>query len=137
MCHAEIDQARFFVTADDIDRKAQRALGQRQKLARIFRHPKGIGRDRAHGGRMHARKSLVEALQAFDRGFHRRGFDSAVAVEAGTEAQCLAPGVLAIDLAALDATDLEPEAVRSQIDDGESRGAHAGPADPAARRVGR
>src|ERR1700687_2833701 len=23
MCHAEIDQARFFVTADDIDRKAQ------------------------------------------------------------------------------------------------------------------
>src|SRR5437870_1912670 len=117
MCHAEINQPRFFVTADDIDRKAQRALSLRKKLARVFRHAKGIGRDRAHGGRMHARKALVETLQAFDRGFHRRGLDSAVAVEAGTEAQRLAPGVLAIDLAALDAADLEPEAVRSQIDD--------------------
>ena len=33
--------------ADDIDRKAQSALGVWQELARIFRHPEGIGRDRA------------------------------------------------------------------------------------------
>ena len=43
-------------------------------------------------------------------------------VDAGAEAQRLAPGVEAEDLVALDAPDLEAEAVRSQVDDGERLG---------------
>ena len=45
-------------------------------------------------------------------------------VETGAEAQRFAPGVLAVDLVALDAADLEAEAVRPEVDDGESGGGH-------------
>ena len=127
--HAEIDQARFFVTADDVDRKAQRALGLRQKLARVFRHPKVlVATARTADGCTPERRSRKRCRHSI-AAFIAAGLILPCAVEAGTEAQRLAPGVLAIDLAALDAADLEPEAVRSQIDDGESRGGHAGPAD--------
>ena len=44
-------------------------------------------------------------------------------VDARADAQRLAPGVEAEDLVALDASDLEPEAVRSHVDDGERAGA--------------
>jgi hypothetical protein len=39
-------------------------------------------------------------------------------VEAGAETQGLAPGIELVDLRTLDAPDLEPEAVRAQVDDG-------------------
>src|ERR1700681_4270125 len=128
MCDTQVDQTRFLVPADDVDRTAQRALRLRQKLACVRRHSKRVGRDRAHGGWMDARKALAEALQAFDCGFHCGGADLVLAVEAGAEAQRLAPRVLPVDLAAFNAADLEPKAVRSEIDNGKSRGGHAGPA---------
>ena len=60
----------------------------------------------------------------------------------GAEAQRLAPRVELVDLVALDAADLEPEAVRSEVDDGQQRVgfafAHAAEADwqaSAVRRV--
>ena len=113
MSDAEINQPRFFVAADDVDRKPKCPLGLRQKFARILRYPEGVGSDRAHRRRMHAGKPFAKALQASDRGLHRCGRDSAVAVESGAEAQRLAPSVLAIDLTAFDTPDFEPEAVRS------------------------
>src|ERR1700680_790022 len=101
MCDAQVDQTRFLVPADDVDRTAQRALSVRQKLACVLRHSKSVGGDRAHGGWMHARKALAEALQAFDCGFHGGGLDSSVALEAGAEGQRLAAGGLAGESAAL------------------------------------
>jgi hypothetical protein len=71
--HAEIDKARFLVAADDVDREPQRALGVRQKLVRVRRYPESIGGDRAHGRRMHTRKTLAKALQALDRAFIAAG----------------------------------------------------------------
>src|SRR2546421_9662831 len=126
MRDAQVDQTRSLVPADDVDRTAKRALRLRQKLACVFRHSKSVGRDGAHGGWMHARKARAEALQAFDCRFHRGGLDSSIAVEAGAEAQRLAPCVLPVDLAAFNAADLEPKAVRSEIDDGKSSGGCAG-----------
>src|SRR3984893_9908161 len=106
MRDAQVDQTRFLVPADDVDRTAQRALRMRQKLACVLRHSKRVGRDRAHGGWMHAREALAEALQAFDCGLHCGGLDSSVAVEAGAEAQRLAPRVLPVDLGAFKAGGL-------------------------------
>ena len=123
---AEINQARFFVPADDVDGKSQRVLGLRQKLGRVFRHAKRIGRDCAHCRRVQAGEPLAEAREAFERGLHRRALDAALRIEASAEAQRLAPGVEPVDLIAFDATDFEPEAVRAQVDDGErgGRGGH-------------
>ena len=70
-----------------------------------------------------ARRSRKRARQA-SAAFIAAGVMRAVAVDAGAEAQRLAPGVEAVDLVALDAADLEPEAVRSQVDDGERLGGH-------------
>src|SRR3982074_3675175 len=128
MRDAQVDQTRFLVSADDVDRTAQRALGERQKFACVLRHSKSVGRDRAHGGWMHARKALAEALQAFDCGFHRSGLDSSIAVETGAETNCLAPRILSLVLPPFNAADLEAKAIRSEIDHGKSRGGHAGPA---------
>src|ERR1700676_1617459 len=109
MCYAQVDQTRFLVPADDVDRTAQRALRVRQKFACVLRHSKSVGRDRAHGGWMHAREALAKALQAFNCGFHCGGLDSSVAVEAGAEAQRLAPRVLPVELAAFTRGDSRAE----------------------------
>ena len=45
---AEVGEARLFVAADDVDRKADRALGARQELARVRRDAKRVRRDDAH-----------------------------------------------------------------------------------------
>src|SRR2546429_8507947 len=115
MCDAQVDQTRFLVPADDVDRTAQRALRLRQKLACVFRHSKSVGRDGANGGWMHAGKALAEALQAFDCGFHRGRLDSSIAVGAGAEAQGLAPPVPSADLAALKPGHLPPQTVSAHI----------------------
>ena len=77
--------------------------------------------DHAHRRRMQARESLAEAREAGQRGVHRGALDPSLVVESGAEAQRLAPGVELVDLVALDAADFEPEAVRSEIDDGQQR----------------
>ena len=129
---AEINQARFFVPADDVDRKSKGVLGLRQKLACVFCHAKRIGRDCAHRRRVQAGEPFAEAREALKRGLHRRGFDATLCIEAGAEAQRFAPGVEPVDLIAFDATDLEPEAVRAQVDDGERGGGRGGHECPTA-----
>ena len=126
MRDADVDQPRFFVPADDVDGKSERALGSRQELAGIRCNAKRISRDGAYARRMQARESLAKPREASERGFHRLGADTPFFVERGAEAQGFPPGFLAVDLIALHAADLEPEAVRSEVDDGESRRSHGG-----------
>ncbi len=73
---------------------------------------------------MYARKALAKSREAFDRGLHRGCGDASLRVEACAEAQCLAPGILPVDLVALDAADFKPEAVRPEVDDGKSGCGH-------------
>jgi hypothetical protein len=71
---------------------------------------------------MQAGQALAKPGEAGEGRIHRGPLEPTLLVHAGTEAQRLAPGVLAIDLVALDAADLETgSAVRSEIDDGEQR----------------
>ena len=71
VCDAKIDQARLFMSADDVDRETECALRLRQKLPGILRHAKGIGRHRAHRRRMQPREPFAEPGEAFERHLHR------------------------------------------------------------------
>ena len=120
---AEVDEPRLLVAGDDVDREAQRALGLRQELRRVLRDAERVGRDGAHRRRVQAAQPLARS----GRGRRapraaRCGVQVAVGVDARAHAQRLAPGVEAEDLVALDAADLEPEAVGAHVDDGERRG---------------
>src|SRR6185503_11951505 len=63
--------------------------------------------------------ALAKSRKTGKRQTHRGRLDASVAIEPGAEAQRLAPSVLAVDLVALDASDFQPETVRSEVDDGE------------------
>jgi len=65
------------------------------------------------------RQSLAKAREAAKRLRHRRGLQAAFRVESRPHAQRLAPRVELIDLIALDAADLQSEAVRAEIDYGQ------------------
>ena len=119
---AVVDEPRFLVAGDDVDREAERALGLRQEVGRVGREAERVRRDGAHGRRMQPPDALAEAREAGDRGAPRLGREAAAGVETGADAQRLAPRVEPVDLVALDATDLEPKAVRAHVDDGERGG---------------
>ena len=116
---AEIDEARLFVAADDVDREAECGFGLRQEFRRILRDAERVGRDRAHGGRMQSRQPLAKALEACERRAPRGQRQVAFLVDARAEADRLAPRVEAEDLVAFHTADLEAKAVRAQIDDRE------------------
>ena len=118
---AEVDETRFLVAADDVDRKAERRFRLRQELRRVARDAERVRRDRAHGRRMQAAQPLAEAREARERRRCARRREVAAAVDARAEAQRLAPRVEPEDLVALDAPDLEPEAVAAHVDDSERR----------------
>jgi len=66
-----------------------------------------------------ARKAFAKPGETGECRLHRGALQAALVVESRPEAQRLAPGVELIDLIALDAADLEAEAVRSEIDNGQ------------------
>ena len=76
-----------------------------------------VATTRTAGG-MKSRQPLAKAGKARQRGLHRGTREPALVVDAGAEAQRLAPRVELVDLVAFDAADFEPEAVRAQVDDG-------------------
>src|SRR6185503_13986017 len=114
----------LFVPADDVDPRSQGALGSGQEFARIGRNAKGIGRHRSYRRRMNAGQAFAKPGETGQRQLHRRRAEASMPVDAGAEAQGLAPRVLPIDLVALDPADLQPEAVRSEVDDGKRLGGH-------------
>ena len=52
MRDAEIDEPCFLVTADDVDREAERRLRLRQEAVRVRRRAKSLRRHGAHRRRM-------------------------------------------------------------------------------------
>jgi hypothetical protein len=123
---AEVDEPRFLVPRDDVDRKAKRRFRLREELRRIGRDAKRIGGDCAHGGWVQAAQPFAEARETSQRGTLRLRRDAAEIIQRRAHPQRLAPGIEPEDLVALDATELEPEAVRSHVDDRERRGRRLG-----------
>ena len=116
---AVVDEPRFLVAGDDVDREPERALGLRHERRRVGRDAKRVGRDRPHGRRMQSLDALAESREAGEGGAARFRSEAAALVDAPADAQVLAPRVEAEDLVAFDAADFEPEAVRAHVDDGE------------------
>ena len=117
MRDAEEREPPFLVSADHVDRQAQRALRQRDELLRVLRDAERVRGDDPHGRRMKPREPLAKPGEARQRSLHRRPREAALLVDARAEAQRLAPRVELVDLVAFDAPDLQPEAVRPEIDD--------------------
>ena len=57
---ADVDQARLFAAADDLDRKAQRLLGQRQEIGGILGDAQRIGRYHAYRRRRKTAQAFTE-----------------------------------------------------------------------------
>ena len=124
---ADVDEARFLVPADDVDREAERRLRLRQECGRhcaprerCWSRPRAPPTGAVPTGARETARGTRARPCARERG------DASVLVESGAEADGLAPGVEAEDLVAFDAADLEAKAVRAQVDDGECRGSCAG-----------
>ena len=111
MRDAVVDEARLLVTGDDVDREPEGALGARHERRRVRRDAERVGCDGAHRRRMQSPQPLGEAREARERGALRIDGEPAALVDACADAQRLAPRVKAEDLVALDAPDLEAEAV--------------------------
>ncbi len=119
---AGVDEPRFLVAGDDVDREAERALRLRQERPCVGRDAERVRRHRPHRRGMQALDPLAEAREAGERGAPRLRCQAALRIDTGADAQRLAPGVETVDLVALDAPDLEAEAVRAHVDDGERFG---------------
>ena len=122
--NADVDQPRFLVPANHVDGRSKRPFGAGQEVRHVGRDAKRVCRHRTHRRRVHARQALAKSREACERGSYRFGPDAAVGAETRTEAQRFAPRVLTVDLVSLDASDLQTEAVRSEIDNGEGRRGH-------------
>jgi hypothetical protein len=66
---AEVREASFLVAADDVDGKAQRALGESDEFLGVPGDAKGVGGDDAHRGGMQSRQPLAEAREAGEGAF--------------------------------------------------------------------
>ena len=109
---------------DDVDREAERRFGLRQELAARCAATRNVlvATARTADGCRPRRRSPKRARQRQRRALRRRRLMRPCSIEAGAEAQRLAPRVEAEDLVAFDAAELEAEAVRAQVDDGERLG---------------
>ena len=113
---AEINESRFFMSGDDVDRKAERCFGLPQKLRCIASDPKRVRGHGAHRGRMQAAQPFRETREAAQCSASRGRKDAALGVDRRADPQCFAPRVETKNLIAFNASELEAKAVRSHVD---------------------
>ena len=116
MRRANIDQARLFAAGDDLDRKSERRLGQRQELAGIFRHAQGIGCHRPHRALVEAGQPLTKTAQSIQRPFLRIRIEALVCRQTGGQTHRLLQRVQGINLVVDHAPDLQAKAVGAEVD---------------------
>ena len=117
------DQARLFAARDDLDRKAERLRGARPGRRRgcFASRSVCVATARTCDGAKPASRFAKRARQA-SAAQHRLLGEPAVAVEAGAEPHRLLQVVDAAVAAVLQLADLDPEAVRPDVDGGERAG---------------
>jgi hypothetical protein len=86
MGDAQVDEARFFATGDDLNREAERGARFAQELGRIFRHAQGVGADCAHCAARQAAQPFADALQRLQRASLRGAVDAFLGGQAGAQA---------------------------------------------------
>ena len=102
----EINESRFFMTGDDVDRKTKRRLGRPQKLRRVASDAKRVRCHGAYRRRMEPAQAFREAREAAQRSASRGREDAALGIDRSADAQCFAPRVETKDLIAFDASEL-------------------------------
>ena len=85
MGHAEIDQARFLVPADDIDAMTEQGLGLVQKCGGVARLAQGVGADHAYRLARQAAHPLAELSKAFKCARDGLVVELVVGAQAGAE----------------------------------------------------
>ena len=115
MCDPDIDQPRLLAPRDHLDREPQCGLGADQKLGRVLRHSQRVGGHRPHrvGGK--ATEPFVETPQCGHAALLCGVVEIFVDGQTCRESHRLLQPVEWIDLVVHDPSDLQAEAVGTEI----------------------
>ena len=120
MSGAEVDQARLFAAADDLDGVADQRFGAIDQRLGVMGCAKGIGADDTQVGGRDALEKRGEALEAAERTIHGDFGKVFVSIEAGGKLYFLAHLGDDLELAVLVIGDQQVEAVGTEIDSGQT-----------------
>ena len=126
MHHAGINQARFFATGDDFNRKAQRGFGFRHEFFDVFGDAESVGGDHAHLFGLEILQALAKSGQAVERALLRFFAEVFLLVETGGQTHHLFEGINDFQLAVVVFANLQTETVGTQIDGSEHVGGSGG-----------
>ncbi|KAG0765266.1 hypothetical protein G6F22_018053 [Rhizopus arrhizus] len=119
MGDTEVDQARFFATADHFDGVPQRGFGRDQERLRRAQLAHGVGGQCAHPVRRHVADALAEAGQALQRALAGRRGESTLAIQPVGHPHRLAQAVDHPQLAERVARDDHVETIGAKVDGGQ------------------
>jgi hypothetical protein len=114
--HALVDQAGFFAPRDHVDAEAQDGARAQQEFFAVARFAQRLRGHGAHLRALEAGQPLAEAGEGVPAALHGLGREVAGAVQAVALAHGFLEVFGAVDLAVVDLSDFEPEAVRAQVD---------------------
>ena len=114
--HPQVDEARFFAAADDLDPVAEGLLGAPDEAGAVAGLAQGVGADDAHVARREFAQPLAEAFQAGEGTLRRRRREFLPVAEPFGEAHHLAVPVDDLQPLALVDGDDQVKAVRSQVE---------------------
>jgi hypothetical protein len=116
---ALVDQARLFVARHHLDRKAQHLLRAAQELVAVARFAQGLGGHGAHLVLLEAVQAFAKTRQAFPAALHGGRAEVLFGVEPVALAHRFLEVLHALDVARVEAPDLEAKAVGAEVDRGE------------------
>ena len=120
VCHALVNKPSFFATWNDVDAEPENGASAQQELIAVAGFSKCLCRDSTHLRALETGQAFAEAGQRVPSALHglRRQVTGAV------EAVALSHGLLqvfgSVNLAVIELSDFEPEAVGAEIDGGEA-----------------
>ena len=115
----EVDQAGLFPAGYDIDGMPQQLVGGDQKLVPIAGFPQGLRGDRPHLPGFETRQTFTKTGQTFPATLHRIGRQIAVLVQPTALTHGLFQVLRPQKLSMINTTNLQPKAVRAQINGGQ------------------
>jgi hypothetical protein len=118
MCHTEVNQARLFTTADDLDRVTERLLSRAQKGTAVANLPHGVGAHRAYCVVWKGAQALTHARQAVEGTCLSLCAEALVRLETAPEANRVAQAVEYGQLFALTHCHDHVETVGAEVDGG-------------------
>jgi hypothetical protein len=114
--HALVDQAGFFAAGDHVDAETQDGARAQQEFVAVAGFAQRLGGHGAHLRALEAGQPLAETGERVPAALHGLGREVARAVQAVALAHGFLEVLGAVNLAMVDLSDFQPEAVRTEID---------------------